>query len=64
MKAHEIVVKVDMSQIEPILEKLYARITDLQNENAKLKDALEEAHDDLDEAQERITDLEGLPLHS
>jgi hypothetical protein len=50
MKAHEIVVKVDMSQIEPILEKLYARITDLQNENEELK--------------EKITDLEGLPLHS
>jgi predicted nuclease with TOPRIM domain len=59
-----ITVKVDTTTIEPILEKLYARIVELREENEKLKDALEEAHDDLDEAQEKITDLEGLPLHS
>jgi len=50
MDLYEITVTVDMSQVEPILTKLYARIEELTEENERLK--------------EKITDLEGLPLHS
>lgn len=50
MKLEPITVKIDTTQIQPILEKLYGRLTELQKEN--------------DELREKITDLEGLPLHS
>lgn len=60
----DIVVKVDMEQCRPILEKLFARIEQLSKENEELKDTLDKTSADLDITQERITDLEGLPLHS
>lgn len=49
-KLEPIIVKVDISDCREILRMLYGAIEELQKENEELKD--------------RITDLEGLSLHS